>query len=409
MRLPHQLHDSLNHRSALKSWLAVISVALGSFVVVTSEFLPIGLLTHIADGLHVTDGTAGLMVTVPGLVAAFAGPIMTIAAGRIDRRTLVLGLIVLLILSDLISAFAPNFTVMEIGRVLFGISLGGFWTIAVTLGSRLVPKESMTRATTIIMAGISLATVLGVPAGTFIAGFAGWRAAFEVIAGVAFLAGAIQFFVLPSLPAPPAPGVRQLTDLLRHGDARLGLATIAFVIAGHFAAYTYVTPFLKQYTHITQGYLSTLLLAYGVAGIIGNFLGGAGVARNLRGTVTTVVVLMATAILLMPVFRDQLNVVSCLLVVWGLAFGAMPIALQLWVFKAAPEALEGGAALMVSTFQIFIALGSIVGGWVVDSYSTSTVMIGAGCTVVIGLLLVRMSRHAPGQAKDPCCAAPDLA
>ena len=408
MTQPHHLHDALNHRSAVKSWLAVVSVALGAFVVVTSEFLPIGLLTHISDGLNVTHGTAGLMVTVPGIVAAFAAPIMTIAAGRVDRRILVLALLGLLVVSNVISALAPSFAVMEVGRVLFGISLGGFWTIAVTLGSRLVPKESMTRATTIITSGISFATVLGVPAGTFIAGYLGWRASFGVIGGVAFLAGVIQLFVLPSLPAPPAPGVRQLTHLLRHADARLGLLTIAFVIAGHFAAYTYVTPFLKEYAHVTSQHLSMILLAFGVAGIIGNFTGGAGVARDLRMTVTGVVALLAGAVVLLPVLRYHPGGVIFLIVVWGLAFGALPIALQLWVFKAAPEALEGGAALLVSTFQVFIALGSIVGGWVVDAYGTPMVMLGGGCTAMVGLLLVRLSRHVPGAMAAPSLSAADL-
>ena len=118
----------------------------------------------------------------------------------------------------------------------------------------------MTRATTIIAAGISIATVLGVPAGTLIAGFAGWRLAFAAIGGVALLSGVAQLLVLPRLPPPPAPGIRQLTHLLGHADARLGLLTLALVIAGHFAAYTYVTPFLKENASITPGYLSALLL-----------------------------------------------------------------------------------------------------------------------------------------------------
>jgi predicted MFS family arabinose efflux permease len=195
------------------------------------------------------------------------------------------------------------------------------------------------------------------------------------------------------LPPPPAPGIRQLTHLLRHPDARLGLLTLACVIAGHFAAYTYVTPFLKENGSITPAYLSALLLAFGVAGIVGNFAGGAGVARNLRGTMTGVVALLASSILLLPLVRGHLSGVTILLVGWGLAFGAMPVALQLWVFKAAPEALEGGAALLISTFQIFIALGSILGGRVVDSFGTSAVMFGGGCTALVGLVLVRLSRH----------------
>jgi predicted MFS family arabinose efflux permease len=176
-------------RSSWTSWLAVISISLGSFVLVTSEFLPIGLLTQIASSLHVSNGTAGLMVTVPGIVAAFAAPLMTICAGHVDRRTLVLTFIALLIGSNVLSALSPNFTMMLASRVLFGISLGGFWTIAVTLGNRLVPKSQMARATTLILGGVSLATVLGVPAGTVIAGYAGWRASFVAIGGAALVAG----------------------------------------------------------------------------------------------------------------------------------------------------------------------------------------------------------------------------
>jgi predicted MFS family arabinose efflux permease len=386
-------HNASHQPSALRSWLAVLSVSLGAFVFVTSEFLPIGLLTQISGGLHVSDGTAGLMVTIPGLVATFAAPLMTIWAGMVDRRILMLGLTGMLIASNMTSALAGNFAVMLAARVMFGLSVGGFWTIAVTLGSRLVPKPMMTRATTIIAAGISIATVLGVPAGTLIAGFAGWRMAFAAVGGVALLSGVAQLLVLPRLPPPPAPGLRQLTHLLSHADARLGLLTLAFVIAGHFAAYTYVAPFLKENAGITPSYLSALLLAFGVAGIFGNFGAGAGVARNLRGTMTCVVALLASAILLLPLVRSHLAGVTILLVCWGLAFGGMPVCLQLWVFKAAPEALEGGAALLVCTFQIFIALGSVVGGWVVDSFGTSAIMFGGGATALVGLILVRLSRH----------------
>ena len=407
----HQAHlrfDAHHHRPAWQSWLAVLTVSLGAFVLVTSEFLPIGLLTLISAGLHVSHGTAGLMVTIPGLVAAVAAPVMTVGAGRVDRRTLVLGFIALLVVSNLISALAPNFTVMLLGRVLFGISLGGFWTIAVTLGGRLVPKPAMARATTIIMAGISIATVLGVPAGTVIAGYAGWRVAFVAMSGIALLAGLAQLFVLPSIPPPPAPGVRQLTDSLRHVDVRLGLLTVATVIAGHFAAYTYVTPFLKE-NGVSPGLLSTLLLAYGVAGIVGNFAGGAAAGRNLRGTVTGVVALLAVAIFLLPLVREHLAGVTLLLLAWGLAFGAMPISLNLWVFKAAPEALEGGAALMISTFQVFIALGSVLGGRLVDAFGTSVVMWSSGVTVMAGLVFVRLSRHSPQQVIAPSSPEPDLA
>lgn len=397
--------SSAPEQATLKSWLAVLSVSLGAFVLVTAEFLPIGLLTNIARSLKVTDGVAGLMVSIPGIVAAFAAPIMTITAGRVDRRILVLGLMSVLAISSFIAAIAPNFTVMLMARVLFGISLGGFWSIAITLGGRLVPKSSMARATTIIMAGISIATVAGVPVGKVIADVSSWRIAFAVIGVVVLAAGAVQLFVLPKLPAPPAPGVRQLTALLHHPDARLGLLTVALVIAGHFGAYTYVTPLLKQNPQITPSFISSLLLAYGAAGIIGNFAGGAAAGRNLRVTIGTVIVLLAGSIALLPFFNGNIIGTSAMILIWGLAFGAVPITLQLWVFKAAPEALEGGAALLTSTFQVFIALGSVLGGRLVDAYGTSAVMWAAGGTAALATLIVVMSRP---QVKTQEIAPEDL-
>jgi len=389
--------------ATLKSWLAVLSVSLGAFVLVTSEFLPIGLLTNISGSLGVSAGMAGLMVSVPGIVAAFAAPALTILASRVDRRVLLLSLMALLAVSSFISAIAPDFKVMLAARVLFGISLGGFWSNAIALGGRLVPKASMVRATTIIMAGISIATVAGVPVSKVVADFLGWRTAFSVIGIVVLLAGAVQWWALPRLPAPKAPGFLQFTHLLRHPDARLGLATVALVIAGHFGAYTYVTPFLKQNPQMGPGYISSLLLAFGVAGIFGNFIGGAAAGRNLRGTIGVVVILLAASIMLLPATGMNVASTSALILCWGLAFGAAPIVLQLWVFKAAPEAMEGGAALLTSTFQVFIALGSVLGGQVVDHLGTSAVMWSGGGVAALAIFIVLTSRHQPAakEAEDP--------
>lgn len=375
-------------RSDLRAWLAVLSVALGSFVVVTSEFLPIGLLTDISAGLQITAGTAGLMVTIPGIVAAIAAPVMAVTAGRFDRRTIVLGLIALLVLSNATSALAPNFSVMLAGRVMFGICLGGFWTIAVTLGARLVAKEALSRATTIILAGITFATVIGVPAGAYFASIAGWRAAFFVVGAVALLIFLAQLFLLPSLPARQQLSWGELTHLLRNRDARIGLASVALVISGHFAAYTYVAPFLKHVAHIDAKLLSSLLLTYGVAGIVGNFVGGWAAARSLRLSLGAVVAMLSAAILLLPVAGVHAAGAAVLLGLWGFAFGAVPIVLQLWVFRSAPEALEGGAALLVTTFQVFIALGSVGGGVIVDALGTPAVMWTSGIVTLATLALV---------------------
>ncbi len=151
------------------AWLAVGSIAVGTFAMVSTEFMPIGLLTDIARGLDVSDGTAGLMVTMPGVLAAFAGPALIVASGKLDRRTVLIALTTLLIASNLLAAFAPNFVTMLVARLMLGLCVGGFWTFAPAAATQLVPHASQARAMSIVLAGVSAATVLGVPAGSSLA------------------------------------------------------------------------------------------------------------------------------------------------------------------------------------------------------------------------------------------------
>src|SRR5476649_191359 len=169
------------------AWLAVASVALGAFALVTTEFLPVGLLPSIAAELHVTEGVAGMMVTIPGLVATVAALAVPLAAGKSDRRYVIIGLMALLAISNGIVALSSSFALTLFGRALLGIGVGGFWAIGGALGNRLVPAASAARATAIIFAGISLGTVAGVPAGALIGELAGWRMAFGVAGAVAVL------------------------------------------------------------------------------------------------------------------------------------------------------------------------------------------------------------------------------
>ncbi|MEV4086137.1 MFS transporter, partial [Nonomuraea fuscirosea] len=145
-------------------WLAVTSVAMGTFTIVSSEMLPVGLLTSIASDLGVSTGTAGLTMSLTGLVAAVAAPVLAVTARDIDRRTILLGLMAVLAVADLAGALAQNHLVMLAARVLTGVSIGGFWAFAAGLGTRLVPERAVGRATSIILSGVSVASVLGVPA-----------------------------------------------------------------------------------------------------------------------------------------------------------------------------------------------------------------------------------------------------
>ncbi|NEI74154.1 MFS transporter [Rhizobium lusitanum] len=370
------------------NWLGVFAVALSATVFCTTEFLPVGLLRYIGDGLDVSEGTAGLMVTAPGLLAAVAAPFVTVAIKNHDRRLVLLGLSFLLAISNLVSMIAPNFMVLIFGRILFGVGLGGFWAIGAGLGGRLVEESQVGRATSIIFAGVSLGMLIGGPAGALIGDVVGWRAAFGAALAISVLAFVAQICSLPKLEVQQRVRPSDLLGIAQTQQGRIGLAAMFLVLVAQFATYTYVTPFLAQISGFGGGAISSILLGYTAIGLAGNFAGGAGASRSIRKTfIATIVFLMLPMFLLPVVGTSQVGTLA-LLAIWGLSYGAMPVALQMWMAKAAPNVAEGGMALFVANFQISIAVGSFVGGVVVDQLGLLNAMYIGGTLSALSLLTV---------------------
>ncbi|MFF4778723.1 MFS transporter [Microtetraspora fusca] len=208
-------------------WPAVTAVALGTFLLVTAEQLPIGLLTAVGSALSVSEGTAGLMVTVPSLVAAVAAPLVPVLVGGLDRRLLLLGLMGVMTLANVASALAPSFAVLVSSRVLVGVAIGGFWAVASGLAVRLVPTANVPRATAIIFGGVGAANVFGVPLGTLLGEFSGWRIAFATLSALALVALLALLAVLPPLAASQPVRPRLLAEQFRNPGVRVGiLATL---------------------------------------------------------------------------------------------------------------------------------------------------------------------------------------
>lgn len=368
-------------------WLAVVSVMLGIFSIVTSEILPIGLLTPIGASFRISAGTAGLMMTLPGLLAAVAAPVLTVATGRLDRRVVLVALMVLLAVSDVLAALATSFWVMLLARVLVGLVIGGFWSVAAGLAARLVPAASVGRATAVIFAAVPLGSVLGVPAGTFLGGLAGWRAAFVALAVLTAGVLVALLVTVPPLPAGRVTRLRVLGGLLRRPGTRAALAVTALTVVAHFGTYTYVTPFLRGTTHLEPALLGMFLLGYGAAGIAGTFGGGWAVRRAPRATFAGSAGLIAVATLLLPVLGRSAGGALALLLVWGLAYGAVPVSSQAWFARAATDAPEAGSVLFTSSFQATFAGGAVLGGMVVDAASAPAVMLCGGAVAVLAALV----------------------
>ncbi|MDB5775864.1 MAG: Sugar efflux transporter [Herbaspirillum sp.] len=362
--LPGQAGDT---PTTWRSWMSVVSVAIGAFAFVTTEFLPVGLLPQIARDLGVSPGTAGLMVTIPGVIAAISAPGMMVGAGRIDRRIILLALSVMLLASDLISAFAPNFAVMLLGRAMLGACLGGFWTLALAASGRLVRQQHAAKATAMILTGVTFATVIGVPLGTFISGLSSWRVSFMATGGLAAFALIAQALLLPSLPSDAAVRFSDLRALLGRAHPRKSLLIVALVFGAHFSSYTYIAPFLVQNANFSLSAITSLLLGFGFVGFISNFAISATLTRNLKASLLAMVTVLMIALFALPLSHGSGAGVSAAVLAWGVAFGAIPLCLSIWMQLSAPDMPEAVTALFISIIQVAIALGSLAGGAVVDN------------------------------------------
>lgn len=381
-------------RVPARRWLAVVAMAVGTFALVTVESLPVGLLPLIGGTLGVSEGTAGLMVTVPGLVASVTAPLLPVAIRRADRRAVLLGLIVLMVAANGLSALAPDFAVLLASRFLVGVSIGGFWALAAGLAVRLVPERHVPRAVSIVFGGATAANVLGVPAGTLIGALADWRVAFAAVGGLGLLVLAALLWLLPSLPAERAVRLRTLPEQFHNPVVRAGVAATFLLVSGHYAAFTYVSPILRDVSGFDAGMIGPLLLGFGVAGIVGNFLAGAAAERDVRATVVTVGTVLALVLAVFPLAGRTPVGGAILLIVWGLGFGGVPVGVQTWILKSAPASAEAATALNTAVFNLAIALGALLGGVVADRLSLNGVLALGAVLTLLTSLAVRSARRA---------------
>ncbi|WP_322070180.1 MFS transporter [Paraburkholderia bannensis] len=349
-------------------WAAVWSLALGSFASVTTEFLPVGVLPEVAHTFNISDGQAGLMMTSPALFAAVAAPGVMIAAGRIDRRRVLIGLSVILLAACLIAAFAQSFPMLLVSRAMVGASLGAFWSLGLAAAGRLVASEHVHRAAGTIFGGAALAMIVGLPFGTLLAGFFSWRGAFLGAGVLATLALIAQIVVLPPMPAQTKLRLAGFAAFARQRAAQLSLALTLLVFVTHFGAYTYLMPLLIQ-AGVSGDTGTWVLLAYGFCALVANFAAGRYVSRKLGAAMLGNILLLAVVLAVLPSLDHARFTVLAGVMIWGIAWGALPLCLNVWHRRVPDGESEAAAALFTLATQVAIALGSVVGGVVVDHQS----------------------------------------
>ena len=380
---------------ARPAWGAVFSMAFGVFGLITAEFLPVSLLTPIAASLQVSEGQAGQTVTVTALVALLTSLVVGSVTRRLDRRVVMLAFTLLLVASALLVALASNLTLILLARVLLGMAIGGFWTLSTAITMRLVPSAQVPRALSIVFSGISLATIIAAPLGSYLGGLIGWRNIFMLTAGLGVLALIWQCFTLPAMPPENKARSGGVLDLLRSGLMRWGMLAVIMMFTGHFAFFTYLRPFLESSAQLSLNQLSLVLLAFGVANFFGTSLAGYLVTRSVSLTLSVMALVMSATALLLVSFADVSWLVAAGVALWGLAFGSMPTGWSTWISRAVPDDAESGGGLLVATIQLAITAGAAAGGWMFDLQGAGGVFLASGVLMLLAAVTIftRVRHH----------------
>jgi len=351
-------------RVSWRTWFAVVVLGLSSFAIVTTELAPIGLLSPLAFEFGQTEGKAGLVVTAYAWIAAFAALLSATFLGRIPRKPLLVGLMVVLALSSTVAALSANFSTLLGARMIGALAHGAFWAMIGSIGAQLVPVRQVGLATSIIFGGVSVASVLGVPLANWLAQLDGWRTAFMVIAVLALGTALAIVLSVPRLAASPALGMDALTNVLKNRTFRRIYFATSCAITAHFAAFTFIEPLLSNALGIQVNLISTLLLVFGIAGVIGNFISGKLVDRHLKGLVLASLALMAASVLALgnvPIGGSAF-IVGALLLGWGVGVAIVFVGLQTWILRLAGQAAMPASAIYVAIFNAAIGAGALLGG-----------------------------------------------
>lgn len=374
--------------------LSLLALAISAFGIGTTEFVPVGLLSTIADDLNISITLAGLLISGYAIGVAFGAPILTALTNKMSRKTLLMALMVIFIVGNSIAAVSTSFELLLVARIITAFSHGVFFSIGSTIAADLVPEHKRASAIAFMFTGLTVATVTGVPLGTFIGQMFGWRATFWGVALLGVVGIIASAFLIPKniKDAPPSRFSDQL-KVLKNGPLILAFAITALGYGGTFVAFTYLTPILQDITGFSPSAVSIILLVYGIAVAIGNTVGGKAADKNPLKALSWMFIIQAI-ILVVLTFTAPFKIVGVITIFLLGIFAFMNVpGLQVLVVKLAeryvPAAVNVASALNIAAFNVGIAIGAFVGGIIVDTIGLiHTPWIGG--VMVLGAVFLTM-------------------
>lgn len=348
--------------------IALLALTAGAFGIGTTEFVIMGLLLQVSADLHTTIAAAGLLISGYALGVAVGAPVLTIATRRLPRKTVLLALMAIFTLGNIACALAPDYTSLMVARVITSLAHGTFFGVGSVVATGLVPPEKRASAIAIMFTGLSVATLLGVPAGAWLGLHLGWRATFWAVAVIGVVAFAVLAVFVPRASAPPAPTrLRDELAVLGRPQVLLGLAMTIVGFAGVLAAYTYIQPLLTQVAGFSDAAVSPILLVFGGGIFIGNLLGGRWADRAPVQALLGSLAVLAVALALLGFALHWRGAAVVAVGLLGVAAFLTVAPLQLYVLEKAQGAGQNlASSLNIAAFNLGNALGAWLGGVVID-------------------------------------------
>lgn len=368
--------------------MSLLALMLCTFAIGTTEFITMGILPEVSRDLHVSISAAGLLVTGYAIGVAIGAPLLTAITGRVERKRLLLGLMLMFVIGNVLCALAPTYAVLLVARFVAAFAHGTFFGAGAVVASKIVPVQKQASAVAMIFTGVSVANIVGVPLGTFVGQQLGWRASFWSVGGLGLLGTLAVALWVPRITVQAKSQLRQELHVMKSAQVQLTLVMTVLSFVGIFAAFTYVAPLLMEITGFSAEQITPILLLYGVGLTIGNTFAGKLANRRIMPTAIGGLALSALAmgLLYYTIHVKWAAVLTILL--WGLAsFGHVP-ALQMRIIEKAKEAPNLASSLNISAFNLGIALGSALGAWVIHSgFGLTAVPIAATALTMAAIIV----------------------